>query len=95
MRYAHIIDALSKVLTTQKTLLTLGVVKVTPENTLFSQVLKAREMGIFRSDASIKEICNLILKSNGIGEANATDKMELLIVVPFLKDYLPSASYPQ
>ncbi len=94
VRYASVIAGLSQHVSTPKQINSLGVITITKESSLFSQVLKARnEQNIFKKDANINEICTIILESNGFTATETPTEIPLIVSKSLLEKYLnPPAS---
>ena len=56
--------------------------------TLFSAVKKLREQGLFKENASVNEICKIILETNGFKDTETPKNTDLIIVKEPLQEYL-------
>ena len=93
VRYASVIAGLSQHISTPKQINSLGVIVITKESSLFSQILKARnEENIFKKDANINEICSIILESNGFTATETPTEIPLIVNKSLLEKYLNSTT---
>jgi len=89
LRYVAIIEWISKYIKTNETIQVIWKIKCNKNTTLFWEIKKLRNQWIFKKDASINEICKIILETNWYWEKETPDWVELLIIQNALIDYLP------
>ena len=89
LRYVAIIEWISKYIKTNETIQIIWKIKCNKNTTLFWEIKKLKNQWIFKKDASINEICKIILETNWYWEKEAPDWVELLIIQNVLIDYLP------
>jgi len=89
LRYVAIIEWISKYIKTSETIQVLWKIKCSRNTTLFWEIKKLRNQWVFKKDASINEICKIILETNWYWERETPDWVELLIIQNALTNYLP------
>lgn len=89
LRYVAIINWISWYIKSNETIKYLWKIRCDKNTTIFSEVKRLRDKGIFKKDASINEICKIILESNWYWEKETPMWVELLIIENALTDYLP------
>lgn len=89
LRYVAIIDGISWYIKSHETMETLWKITINKDNTLYSAIIDLRKRWIFKENASVNEICKIILESNGYWERQTPEWTELLLIKEALIDYLP------
>lgn len=89
LRYVAIIDWISKYIKANETIQILWKITCDKNITLFSAVKDLRNQWIFKKDASINEICKIILETNWYWERETPTWVDLLVIKDALVDYLP------
>lgn len=87
IRYVAVIDALQNYLATDETIDVIDLIRLQWKETLFSKVKEMRDKGVFKKDASINEICKIILKTNWFEEKQTPQDVDLFLVKEELKRF--------
>ena len=89
LRYVAIIDWISWYIKSNETMEILWNITINKNTTLYSSIKDLRDRWIFKENASIGEICKIVLDSNWYWERETPEWTELLIIKDALIDYLP------
>jgi hypothetical protein len=88
LRYVAIIDGISSYIKENQTIQILWKVTSDENTTLFSTVKKLREQWLFKKNASINDICKIILETNGFKDTETPKNTVLILVKEPLQAYL-------
>lgn len=88
LRYVAIIDWISWYMKANETIQILWKITCDENTTLFSAVKKLREQGLFKTNASVNEICKIILETNWFKDTETPKNTDLIIVKEPLEEYL-------
>ncbi len=88
LRYVAVINGIKSYFNNAEKIRVIWKITCDKDNTLFSNVKALRDWGKFRNNASVNEICKVILESNGYWE-NVPYWVDLLLIEEALKDFLP------
>jgi hypothetical protein len=89
LRYVAVIDGISWYIKSNETMETIWKIIINKNTTLWSTITDLRNKWIFKENASINEICKIILESNWYWEKQTPEWTELLLIKEALIDYLP------
>lgn len=89
LRYVAIIDGISWYIKANETIQILWKITCEKNTTLFWEIKKLRNQWVFKKDASINEICKIILETNWYSEKETPKWVDLLLIKDALIDYLP------
>lgn len=89
LRYVAIIDGISWYIKANETIQILWKITCEKNTTLFWEIKKLRNQWIFKKDASINEICKIILETNWYSEKETPTWIDLLLIKDALINYLP------
>ncbi len=88
IRYANIIDAIATYINKPETIQLTWTITLKENETLYQKVKELRDQNIFKSNAPIQEICEIILESNWFNENETPTNTNLLLFQDYLKDFL-------
>ena len=88
LRYVAIIDGISSYIKENQTIQILWKVTCDENTTLFSAVKNLREQWLFKKNASINDICKIILETNGFKDTETPKNTVLILVKEPLQAYL-------
>lgn len=89
LRYVAIIDWISEYIKANETIKVLWKITCNRNTTLYWEIKKLRDQWVFKKNASINEICKIILETNWYWEKETPDWVELLVIQDALIDYIP------
>jgi hypothetical protein len=88
LKYVAIIDWISWYMNEAATMQILWKIKLNDNTSLFSEVKRLKDLWIFKKDAPIDKICDIILGSNWFSEKSIPKWAELLVIQNVLTKYL-------
>ena len=88
LRYVAVIDWISSYIKENQTIQILWKVTCDENTTLFSAVKNLREQWLFKKNASVNDICKIILETNGFKDTETPKNTVLILVKEPLQAYL-------
>lgn len=88
LRYVAIIDWISWYIKSNDAIQILWKITCDANTTLFSAVKKLREKWVFKENASVNEICKIILETNWFKDTETPKNTELILIKEPLENYL-------
>lgn len=87
LRYLEIINWLDEYINQETSIVSLWTININKWS-LFSQVKALRDQGVFKENASINEICKIILETNWFKETETPSWVELILIKDALNEFL-------
>lgn len=87
-RYQHIIEALDMYLEKEEKMDIITTITLDKKETLFGKIKQMKEEGIFHKDASVNDICKIVLQSNWFWENQTPTQVPLHIIYEPLQTFL-------